>query len=80
MRADAELVNFPERKFGYYSGVQIAVNGVVCVPFDVPAAYRDNFRDENAWIEYLIRQAVALIGIYGDARTPKDFSQFAEAN
>jgi len=51
--------------------VQLAVDGVLCVPFTVHKETLERFPTEEAWLDFLARQAVALISRYGDARNPR---------
>jgi hypothetical protein len=69
------IIALPERHDGEYRDVQIAVEDRVCVPFSIPAYYRDLFATEEEWVRMLVRQAVALIEQYGDSRLPFAWQQ-----
>lgn len=66
---DTEIVRYS--KEGEYYIVQLAVDGVLCVPLEVHASARDCYPDEQSWLDYLRRSAVSLIDLYGDARYPR---------
>jgi hypothetical protein len=56
------------RKEGEWHHVEIAIDGVLATPFDVHAADWQNYPNDEARIQFLVRQAVGLVDTYGDAR------------
>jgi hypothetical protein len=62
------------RKEGEYFIVQLAIDGVLAPSMDVHASAREEYRTEQSWMEYLVRQSESLIEVYGDARNPRPVS------
>lgn len=57
------------KKEGEWWYVQMAINGVPCLPFDVHESIRvEKFPAEEAFLDYLERQAQSMIDVFGDAR------------
>jgi hypothetical protein len=68
-----EIIHLPvEPRRGYYQDIQLAIDGVVCWPFNMAAQDFDRY-SEKTLIPMLVRQAQALIEIYGDVRDPHRF-------
>jgi hypothetical protein len=83
-RPKVEIVNYPTRtENGWYPLIQLAIDGTICVPFDELVENRSlvdegrlhlpNLVPDDPWLDYLAGRAVALIGMFGDARYPKPF-------
>lgn len=68
-----ELLKFEKKVGGEWYDVHMAINGVLCVPFEVPTPTIHDFMEqgEQALAAYLERQAHALIDEWGDARSPR---------
>ena len=60
------------RKQGEWHHVELALEGTLCVPFDVHASDWDSFHDDESRIRFLARQAQGLIDTYGDARYTRE--------
>ena len=65
-----EILNLPEKHDGWYYNIQLAVDEVVCVPFSLHSSACELYATSQEFEEMLVRQAVALIGQFGDARRP----------
>ena len=66
-----EIINLPsEPREGYFRDVQLAIDGVVCFPFNIAARDLYHYRGKRR-LEMLTRQAQSLIEAYGDVRTTK---------
>lgn len=63
-----ELVQFTSADADGYRTCQLAVDGVLAIPFSFPASHLDKFIDEPSLAAYLERQGRMLIDRYGDAR------------
>lgn len=81
-RPQIEVLNIPAfNDAGWYKQIQLAVNGVPCVPFDElaenrPLAVAGRLRRphiiaDDPWLDYLAGRAQVLIDTFGDARDPK---------
>ena len=60
----------PTRR-GEWTLAQLAVNGVLACPVEVPEETRRSFPTDDAFIAYLVRQSKGLIDQYGDYRTQR---------
>jgi hypothetical protein len=65
-----EIIHMPAvAEDGYFRDVQLAINGVLCFPFNITAVDMARFPSEDRRIAMLVRQAQSLIETYGDVRT-----------
>lgn len=76
----ATLLRF--EKVGEWYEVEMGIAETKAVPFEVPAPTIISIAEqgEAALGEYLERQAVSLIGRYGDARDPRPNPALLDAN
>jgi len=63
----------PPVKRGEWWLAQLAVNGQLACPVEVPAETRAHFLTEAEFVAYLVRQSRSLIDQYGDYRTQRQF-------
>ena len=65
--AGVEIVRLDRE--GEWWVAQLAVHGILCIPFDVHESTRqERFPKEEDFMAYLGRQAQTMIELYGDAK------------
>jgi hypothetical protein len=64
------LIELDTINHGEYYLAQLAVDGVPSVPFHVHKSVREQFPQEESFMDYLGRMAEAVIRRCGDARNP----------
>lgn len=63
-----EIIRF--RKEGEYFDVQVAIDGVLAPAMEIHASSREQYREEQEFLDYIARSAQTMIDLYGDARHP----------
>lgn len=63
-----DLITFTLADSDGYRTCQLAVDGVLAIPFSFPSSHMDKFPTEESLASYLERQARMLIDRYGDYR------------
>lgn len=66
MRSQLQILECIKR--GEYFDIQLALNGRLCVPFQVHASVRETFVRDDDFEKYLQRQGESLLMTYGDVR------------
>jgi hypothetical protein len=66
MRSPLEILEL--KPDGEYFQLRIALNGQLCVPFQVHKSVRETFVRDDDFEKYLERQGQSLLMTYGDAR------------
>lgn len=69
MQAAVELVRYAELGNGDIQ-VQVAVNGVLAPMIDDHKSTRERYVSDEAYFNFIAKQAEALIHLFGDARNP----------
>lgn len=77
MRSQLQILECTKR--GEFFSVRIALNGKLCVPFEVHASVRETFVSDDDFEKYLERQGASLLTTYGDAREMRIDPQAAYA-
>lgn len=74
-KAKVEIIRL--QKIGEYYDVQFAIGGVLAPSMEVHASAREQYRTEQAWLDYLTRSSETLLQMYGDARHPRSIDMGA---